>query len=149
MQHIEHSPRGGIVGETNRYYSGGEFLPFYKPRPLMPQVDDKAYPALLAWCEFMGVGVSRETVAPRTLKAHQRIDRHKAERIPDSVMVIPLLVSADGFILDGNHRWLAHCDRALPVTVIRLALSFDDAIGALFQFLRDTTHATLETELSN
>lgn len=148
MQHIEHAPAGGIVGEADRFYSGGEFLPFYKPRPLMPQVDDKAYPALLDWCAFMGVAVTRERVEPAELKPHQRIDIDKARAIPASVLSIPLLVSADGYILDGNHRWFAHVQAGRACDVVRLGLAFDDAIAALFEFLRDTPNATLQRELT-
>jgi|SRR6187455_751983 len=148
MQHLEHAPHGGEIGENGLRYRGGEFVPFYKPRPLMPQVDDKAYPAMRLWLTENAIPFFTEAVDAWTLHPHQRIDAVKAANIPDSVLAIPLLVSRGGFILDGNHRWLAHLERGKPCEVIRIGLPFDDAIAALFKFLGEQPSATLAKELS-
>jgi hypothetical protein len=148
MQHVNHAPHGGTIGENGLLYRGGEFVPFYKPRPLMPQVDDKAYPAMRLWLTDNAIPFFTETVDAWKLSPRQRIDAVKASRIPDSVLAIPLLVSREGFILDGNHRWLAHVMQGKACQVIRIGLTFDDAIAALFRFLSETPNATLERELS-
>ena len=146
---LEHAHKYGDIGENGEYYKGGEFLPFYKPRPLMPQVSDKAYPQLIAWCARNGLTVSCGSVSLACLKPHQRIDKAKAQAIPPQVLDIPLLVSCDGYILDGNHRYLAHkLQGKATVRVIQLGAAFDEAIADLFRFLNETQGAALDKELS-
>jgi hypothetical protein len=148
LQQQQHAPHGGATGENDRHYTGGEFLPFYKPRTLMPQVDDKAYPALRLWLTDHAITQLSETVEPWQLHPHQRIDAMKAHAIPPQVLAIPLLVSRDGYILDGHHRWLAHVINNTACPVLRIGLPFDEAIEALFEFLREVPSGHLAKELS-
>lgn len=127
------APRGGCIDPLNgRTYRGGEDLPFYVPRPVMPQLDEAAYPGFLALCADKGIAVTRETVDPATLRNHQRIDTIHAAQMPEAVRAKPILVSADGFILDGNHRWALHRKLGLPVACLRVALPFEQAVALLF-----------------
>ena len=127
------APAGGCTDPLNgRAYRGGEVLPFYVPRPIMPQLDEAAYPGFLALCEARGVTVERVTVNPATLRNHQRIDRIHAAAMPDEVRAKPILTSADGFILDGNHRWALHRQLGLPVACYRIGLPFEQAVALLF-----------------
>jgi hypothetical protein len=133
MRNAQRAPAGGIDA-YGHHYLGGEFAPFYIPRPDMPQVDESDLPALVARAFDGGYAVPAfEVVDPRTLRAHQRIDHAKARAMPNTVKLKPALVSADGYVLDGNHRWWAHVhagDDAMAV--IRIGLPFGRAIEWLF-----------------
>lgn len=131
-----HAPKGGETGEDNRVYAGGQFMTFYKPRDLMPQTDVSQYDDLMDWLKSHGVTCRRETLSPALLTAHQRIDRHRALSMPEADFVKPILVSADGYIVDGNHRWFAHYAHQLPVEALRIEADFDDAIGMVFDYLK-------------
>ena len=132
--HLDHAPHGGEC-LYHHHYAGGEFLPFYVPRDVMPQIDWQDLPALVDFLPSTGVEVTRLSgLDPRQLIAHQRVDRRKALAIPAEALTKPVLVSSDHYILDGNHRWLAHALRRLPIDAWQLALPFDPALDALFRF---------------
>lgn len=127
------APAGG-VSEYGRVFRGGEFLPFYVPRPDMPQVDEANLPELVARAFNAGISPAFEVVDPSTLRAHQRIDHAKAKAMPPGVYLKPVLISADGYVLDGNHRWWSHVYRHEGVmNAIRLGLPFEQAIAWLFE----------------
>lgn len=125
---VHRAPRGGATVIEGRYL-GGEFLPFYVPRPLMPQVDEVYYPRIIADAATTP-GVTFDTVPVADLRAHQRIDHRKAEKMDPRVRIKPIIVSNDGYIVDGNHRWWANVYAGSTwINVIRLALDFDAAIA--------------------
>lgn len=130
------APVGGIHDPLDgRDYKGGELLPFYVPRPLMPQIDESLYPALIQHLVRQGLEVSRLMVDPAALRAHQRIDRLHMEQMPREVLDKPILISGDDYVLDGNHRWWAHVKLGIdPVAAIRIGANFEPAIAALFEF---------------
>lgn len=127
-----HAPAGGHVELNHRFYSGGQFLPFWVPRVAMPQIDD--VPALLEYLDNLGVGWRRTNRNPDNLCPHQRVDTKHARTIPEEVLALPCLVAEDGFILDGHHRWAAHKMRGTLCPVIEVGAPFDDAIGMLLSF---------------
>ncbi len=130
------APAGGVVDPLdNKFYRGGELLPFYVPRPVMPQVDEVDYGHLLSYLRGEGVEVGEETVDPRTLRAHQRVDHARVRAMTPGQLRKPILVSLDSFILDGNHRWFGHIHPHLqPISCERVGLPFLEAIAALFSF---------------
>jgi uncharacterized ParB-like nuclease family protein len=131
------APTGGLTEPLNGHtYKGGELLPFYVPRPLMPQIDESDYPALFAFLQGKGIAVETVTLETATLKQHQRVDSFNPAAMPVDVLAKPVLISADYFVLDGNHRYVAHLHLGLEtINCIRLdGLSFEDAIAALFSF---------------
>ena len=116
------------------HYTPGEFLPFYVPRPAMPQVDERDTVRMLVdAANTLPIALPQLTVLdPRSLRAHQRIDHAKAASMSEAVRAKPIIVSDDNYIVDGNHRWWAHIkagSRVIPV--IRLAHDFDEAIAWL------------------
>ncbi len=46
----------------------------------------------------------------------------------------PSLLSAEPYILDGNHRWLSHIIYKTPMPAWQLSLPFGDALKMLFAF---------------
>lgn len=122
-----HAPVGG-ADVFGRHYKAGEFLPFYVPRPSMPQVDEKDLPRLVADA-MGGPRVEFDVAKVCKLRAHQRINHHIAKAMDPRVKLKPVIVSSDGYIVDGNHRWWSHVHAGDEwINVIRLGLSFDIAI---------------------
>ena len=81
---------------------------FYIPRAEMPQIDEADLPHLVATAFDAGHAPAFQAVAPASLHAHQRVNHALALSMSDEVKLKPALVSADGYVLDGNHRWWAH-----------------------------------------
>lgn len=129
----EQAPAGGL-GRYGHHYNGGEFLPFYVPRDAMPQVDD--LPAMIA--DALG-SVHIDVARTPDLRAHQRISHRAARAMPEHVKRFPIVVSSDGYVIDGNHRWWAavHDGREF-LSTIRLDMPFDAAIA----WLADKSYVT-------
>jgi hypothetical protein len=129
------APHGGEEGLNGRWYKGGEILPFYVPRPIMPQIDEQDFDEFIAFAKSRGADVRLTTFDPLDLHAHQRIDPIKLARMPDSVRAKPIFVSLDLYILDGNHRWAMHLmTHSQDVPALQLNLRFADAIQLMFNF---------------
>lgn len=131
----------GPAEEYGKFYRAGEFLPFYVPRDHMPQIDERYMPQFihdaLDGLSAGGVrGVAFEVTDARQFKAHQRINHAKAAAMPEACRLKPIFVSADGYVIDGNHRWWAHVKRwqlslrssDLLLPAFRLDLPFDKAV---------------------
>lgn len=107
---------------------------FYIPRAEMPQIDEADLPHLVATAFDAGHAPAFQAVAPASLHAHQRVNHALALSMSDEVKLKPALVSADGYVLDGNHRWWAHVHAGDQLmNVIRIGLPFDDALAWLFE----------------
>lgn len=122
---MNHAPRGG-TDRYGKHYGGGEFLPFYVPRPMMPQVDD--LPRMIADA-VNDAGCEVTVVEPPKLRAHQRVNHMLAQAMPPAVKRFPVVVSSDGYIIDGNHRWWNAVREGREfIAAIRLRLPFDAAL---------------------
>lgn len=119
----------------------GAFSPFYVPRCCMPQVDESDYPALLSYLFWTGAEPTDVLIDPSEVRHHQRVqlDRARARAMPASVLAKPILVSNDGYVLDGNHRAAAHKYLGSPMRAIRLDVAFEEGIRILFGFSRTYT----------
>jgi N12 class adenine-specific DNA methylase len=114
------------------------------PRAKMPQVKLKLRPKLYAFLESMGIGSTTETVAAADLKPTQ------AEFSPEKVEgarslqgdAAGVLVSSDGYVLDGHHRWLARAMNREPVEIRR----FDAPIDQLLDAVREFSGTTVSNE---
>lgn len=127
--------KGGEEAFTGRQYAGGEFMPFYVPRPLMPQIDEADYPAFIAYCDLHRVAVDLTRVPPPSVRPHQRVDAVRAIQMEPKALRKPVLIGRDRYIIDGHHHWFDHMvrhDREMPVR--RIALDFEPAIAFIFGF---------------
>lgn len=133
---------GGEIGLNGVTYKGGQKMPFYVPREEMPQIDEADYPALIHLASTFGVEHTVEMVSYRTLKPHQRVDKNKVLGISKQPLLLKksVLISEDGYVLDGNHRYWAHVKTGTTVPVIRFKLPFESAIQLLFKFSRTYTY---------
>ena len=97
----------------------------------MPQIVAKKLPAFLKELREDGTKVKRATVDPKTLKPTQnKLDTAKVDKLkklPEALKK-PILVSKDGFILDGHHRWAANKALKRQQPVIQVQLDRDDLL---------------------
>jgi N12 class adenine-specific DNA methylase len=113
------------------------------PRAAMPQVETKDRPALMDWLKSQGVRSNTETVDPGTLKptqaefsptktkaAGQQMAADRAAGRP----VRPILVSKDGYVIDGHHQWLAAKAAGEQVPVIRVDAPAAQALQTIRRF---------------
>jgi hypothetical protein len=94
----------------------------------MPQISSAKQGAFLAWLKGAGVAVGMALVAPSALAATQaEICPEKVARMasaPASVKAKPVIVSVEGWILDGHHH-VAHAAATgamVPVAVVGLEI---------------------------
>ncbi len=106
------------------------------PRSIMPQVYESDLPELIDWLRSEGVVVEFTKASPAELRTNQdAIDPKMANAMPEAVMEKPALVALDGFIIDGNTRWLAHQLKGRPeMPVIRVGMDFLAAIAKICTF---------------
>ena len=116
----------------------------YIPRKEMPQIEPKDVPHLIVDSWRLPHKPTIETVSPKTLHPHQRIDRQRARTMPVSIRVSPVIISLDNYILDGNHRWYANkYHRVSAMAVIRIGLEFNSALDYLLSLPFVTTERRL------
>lgn len=94
------------------------------PRASMPQIKGEHRGALVQFLKGRGITHAQVEVAPRTLRPSQ------AEFSPEKVNKAKgfegekrsILVSSDGYVLDGHHQWLSDLTDApdVPIPAIRL-----------------------------
>jgi hypothetical protein len=128
----------------SRYWNGDwwchKLHSYYVPRSVMPQIDEADLPALCEWASSRGVGVATVTLTADQLHFHQRVNLHRVATMPQAIYDKPLLISRDGYVLDGNHRAVAHKQRGEPARCIQLDASFLCAMRLLFSFPRTYTY---------
>jgi hypothetical protein len=126
--------KGGEEGINGGEYRGGEFMPYYVPRPVMPQVHRHDYPALREFAVERGCTVSEGIASPDVLKFRQRVEFAPGTVMSEKSFDKQILISSDLVILDGNHRAERHKQRGTPVSYIMLEKPFEEAIAILMAF---------------
>lgn len=126
---------GGELGLNGKFYREGEFMPFYIPREIMPQVDETDLPELISFLRDNRVVVRFERLKPEHVQLHQRVEKHLIDNFDPVLLTKPVLVSREPFVLDGNHRRMDHVIHHSPwMPTYRIMLEFECAIGAIFSF---------------
>lgn len=101
-------------------------------REEMPQIAGKDLDEFLDWLRDQGVKCVRRRVKPETLKACQgefNVDKIKSllGRPNDDK---PVVVSSDGYVMDGNHRWAAALNsKATNLLIVRVDLPILDLLS--------------------
>jgi len=100
------------------------------PRIWMPQISLEQTPAFRKFAlEHDGIESSEGTMLPTELKPTQReISTIGVEKLASYInsgqmRPDPIIVSADGYVVDGHHRWAAYVSRTpdTPIHVITMA----------------------------
>lgn len=93
-------------------------------RKRMPQIKEGDTTEFLTWLRGSGIEARRGVLPVTALKATQReIDATKIEVEEPSLR--PIIVSQDGYILDGHHRWvgaMARGSQAIPAVQVELPI---------------------------
>jgi hypothetical protein len=142
------APTGGAVGLDGHYRRGGEFEPFYVPRQDMPQIDEQDLVPLLVHLTKKRTRVSNALIPPDQLLFHQHVFEDKVPRFDSPDMERPLLVSNDGYVLDGNHRAMAHKRNGSRPPCFILDADFTEAMALLFSFPRTYTYGEADASHS-
>lgn len=114
------------------------------PRANMPQVAIRLRPAMLAFMESKGISYEREDIVADEIKPTQAeyslVKAERARNIADDRSdKSAVLVSSDGYVLDGHHRWVAKAQEKQPVNVIRFDAPIDRLLDAVREFSGTTT----------
>lgn len=143
------APKGGSEGVNGQEYKGGEFEPFYVPRPVMPQVDACDLTALCEFVTFRGCKIEDGKAEPDDLHFHQRVDFDRCKKMKKDTLKKPVLLSLDKYVLDGNHRTMRHKLDGTKVPYIMLCKPFEEAIALLMAFPGTYEYANGEVEDRN
>lgn len=114
----------------------------------MPQVHKSRYPELLKYLAANGGRFTTKEVDASKLKAVQsEFSDEGVEKMMRKKGVTgdgsrkPLIVSADNYIIDGHHRWLAAANMDETVLVMQINIP----VKKLMQLVRDFKHTTYKT----
>lgn len=103
------------------------------PRAEMPQIKAEHRGAMMGFLKARGIDGQQETIPSAAIKptqaefspakVRQAIDYQGGNR--------SIIVSADGYVVDGHHQWLAAREKGEPIRVIRLDQNIGDVLTAL------------------
>ncbi len=110
------------------------------PRAEMPQIKAEHRGAMTQFLKARGVNHEQDTVPAAELKPTQ------AEFSPSKVAKAmefdggdrSILVSSDGYVLDGHHQWLAKRERGEQVDIIRFDAPIADLVKQAHEFPSST-----------
>lgn len=112
--------------------------PLGVPRAAMPQISSEHRGALLEYLGANGVGAQAGVVPSSSLKptqaefSEEKVKR--AQQFPSGDRAI--LISADGYVVDGHHQWLAMRGGNAPVQVLQLQAPIQNLLPLVSQFPR-------------
>lgn len=110
----------------------------FVPRPDMPQIGPDDGPALIEWLAWLGVAVDDVWLDPSRLHFRQHVSAERIAAMPAWAYESPIWISAEGDVLDGNHRAMAHKQRGELCRCLRLPVPFARALRLLFTFAGTT-----------
>lgn len=106
------------------------------PRSEMPQIRSFDVPDFLTFLRSKGVVARNEDVAAAELFPTQReINLDKTKTLTPAVTSTKrLLVSRDGYILDGHHRWFLALQSGHSLPIVRLSADIHQLLDLASQF---------------
>jgi hypothetical protein len=107
-------------------------------RKEMPQIEGKNIQKFLDYLKSDGVKYKETSVDSKSLRPTQsQFNQDKIQGMIDTIdqkKQHPIMVSKDGYVIDGHHRWLAHYNLGRKMPVIQIDLKIDDAIEKAHDF---------------
>lgn len=107
------------------------------PRRDMPQVKGEHRGALIQFLKARGIDSRQEEVQPDTLKPTQaEFSTKKVAKFTETGAMgeRSVLVSSDGYVLDGHHQWMGHQAMGDEVPVIRLDAPIKELLATVREF---------------
>jgi predicted kinase len=93
-------------------------------RKEMPQVEGKNVSKFLDFLKRNGVKFKEKMVDSKKLKPTQnQFNQQKIQGMIDDIDTKkqhPIMISSDGFVIDGHHRWLAHYNLNRKISVVEI-----------------------------
>jgi hypothetical protein len=107
-------------------------------RKEMPQVEGKNISKFLEFLKSEGVKFKETAIDSKKLRPTQnQFNQDKIQSMIDSIdskKQHPIMVSKDGYVIDGHHRWLAHYNLGRKMPVIEINLDIEDALDKMHDF---------------
>lgn len=101
----------------------------------MPQVRKADWEEFLTFARQRTTLVREDGVDPATLSAIQHeFSQERVDAIPMEKLAYPILVSLDGFVIDGNHRWIKASQTKTKIPVLRIGLKRNAALDMIRSF---------------
>jgi hypothetical protein len=107
----------------------------------MPQIESQYIPDYVADLRKRGIKVEEKSVDPTIFKASQsQLDAQKAGGIKNAGKFRvppgdPILVTSDGYVVDGHHRWAAAYAARESVPAIVIDLPIRQGLGDATEFM--------------
>lgn len=110
------------------------------PRSEMPQVKTAHRGAMVNFMNARGVTHEQVEVDPADLKPTQaEFSQTKVQEAADRDTDRSILISSDGYIIDGHHQAVAKLQNGKPVRAIRLGATAADLLPLVHEFPSSTT----------
>jgi hypothetical protein len=107
-------------------------------RKEMPQVEGKNIPKFLDFLKSNGVKYTEKLVDSKSLRPTQsQFNQEKIQGMIDTIDAKkqhPIMVSKDGYVIDGHHRWLAYYNMGRKMPVYQIDLNINDALDQMHDF---------------
>lgn len=103
----------------------------------MPQIRKEHWQEFLSYVKKQTSLTEESGVEPKSLRAVQsEFSQERADSIPLEKLQWPILISQDGYVLDGNHRWIKAYQAGHPLKVLRLGLDKNGALELMRDFCK-------------
>jgi hypothetical protein len=123
--HVDHTGAVKRYGSSLREEIEAPKIGMTFSRALMPQIKKESVPEFLAWLIDKNISNRGRRMKVTDLRATQmEFDYDKVAAMIGTKSKTPVLVSNDGYILDGHHRWLAdyNMDKETYIDVVEIDL---------------------------
>jgi hypothetical protein len=109
------------------------------PRDKMPQVKSKDYDELIAFLKKRKIKMTKRKVKAKDLKATQsnfNVDKitQAVDKYKTLATAKPIIVSSDGYVIDGHHRWLGAVNVGGDIAIMQASVKAKELMDAINQF---------------
>lgn len=111
----------------------------------MPQIKSNDIKTFLADLNKKGVKTVKKTVSADSLKATQgEFDKAKIQGFIDtiesgSMEMKPIIVSKDGYVIDGHHRWLAYSNLSMKIDIFHVNKNAKEIMEIMHKYSKSFT----------
>jgi len=109
-------------------------------RKKMPQIKSADLQDFFKFLKDKKISTVRKTVDSSKLKASQgQFDKEKVKKALDDLMAgnlpdKPIVVSKDGYVIDGHHRWLAYVNAGKDMDVFEVNVKAKELISLMSEY---------------
>lgn len=109
------------------------------PRDRMPQVKSKDYDELIAFLKKRKIRMAKKKIKANQLKATQsNFNKDKIVQAVDKYKTLatakPIIVSSDGYVIDGHHRWLGAVNVGGDISIMQASVKAKELLDAINDF---------------